>query len=72
MVRTDVTANVWELPAKAGDRVVADDTTLVVLEAMKLEIPILTSVSGTIEMVCVEEGQMKQKGDALFVIKLDK
>jgi biotin carboxyl carrier protein len=60
-------ANVWKVVAKQGDAV-ADGDTLVILESMKMEIPVLAESAGTLTELRVEEGQVVQEGDVIAVI----
>jgi acetyl-CoA carboxylase biotin carboxyl carrier protein len=66
-VRAEMVANVWKIVAKQGDSV-ADGDTLVILESMKMEIPVVAESSGTVSEVRVEEGQVVQEGDVIAVI----
>jgi biotin carboxyl carrier protein len=56
-------ANVWKVVVGQGDQV-ADGDTLVILESMKMEIPVLAEGSGTVDLK-VEEGQVVQEGDLI-------
>jgi biotin carboxyl carrier protein len=60
-------ANVWKVLVAAGDQV-ADGDTLVILESMKMEIPVLAEGGGTVSQLLVEEGQVVQEGDVIAVI----
>jgi biotin carboxyl carrier protein len=60
-------ANVWKIVASQGDAV-EDGDTLVILESMKMEIPVLAEGSGTLTELRVEEGQVVQEGDVIAVI----
>jgi biotin carboxyl carrier protein len=66
-VRAEMVANVWKVVAKQGDTV-ADGDTLVILESMKMEIPVVAESSGTVSELRVEEGQVVQEGDVIAVI----
>ena len=66
-VRAEMVANVWKVVAKQGDAV-SDGDTLVILESMKMEIPVVAESSGTVSEVRVEEGQVVQEGDVIAVI----
>jgi acetyl-CoA carboxylase biotin carboxyl carrier protein len=66
-VRAEMVANVWKVVAKQGDAV-EDGDTLVILESMKMEIPVVAESSGTVSEVRVEEGQVVQEGDVIAVI----
>ena len=61
-------ANVWKVVVAAGE-VVAEGDTLVILESMKMEIPVLADSAGTIAEVAVAEGDVVQEGDVLVVIE---
>jgi acetyl-CoA carboxylase biotin carboxyl carrier protein len=66
-VRAEMVANVWKVVAKQGDTV-EDGDTLVILESMKMEIPVVAESSGTVSELRVEEGQVVQEGDVIAVI----
>jgi acetyl-CoA carboxylase biotin carboxyl carrier protein len=66
-VRAEMVANVWKVVASQGDAV-ADGDTLVILESMKMEIPVLAESSGTLTELRVTEGQVVQEGDVIAVI----
>jgi biotin carboxyl carrier protein len=61
-------ANVWKVVAAEGDAV-ADGDTLVILESMKMEIPVLAEDSGTLARLAVAEGDVVQEGDLIAVIE---
>lgn len=67
-VAADFTANVWDIKVKAGDRVEAEQV-LVVLEAMKMESPVLAPASGMVKKVCVQQGQLANAGQLLIVVE---
>lgn len=54
-VRSEMTANVWKVLVAEGDTV-ADGDTLVILESMKMEIPVVCEVAGTVATLAVAEG----------------
>ncbi len=60
-------ANVWRVLVSPGDTVAAGDA-LVILESMKMEIPVESPVDGTISEVRVEEGGVVQEGDVIAVV----
>jgi acetyl-CoA carboxylase biotin carboxyl carrier protein len=66
-VRAEMVANVWKVVVAAGDTV-ADGDTLVILESMKMEIPVLAESAGTVQELRVSEGDVVQEGDVLAVI----
>jgi biotin carboxyl carrier protein len=63
-VRAEMVANVWKVLVSEGDTV-ADGDTLVILESMKMEIPVIAEVDGTVSSVAVSEGQVVQEGDLI-------
>ncbi|HUA43061.1 MAG TPA: biotin/lipoyl-binding carrier protein [Streptosporangiaceae bacterium] len=67
-VRAEMVANVWKVVAAEGDSV-ADGDTLVILESMKMEIPVLAEDSGTLTKLAVAEGDVVQEGDLIAVIE---
>jgi acetyl-CoA carboxylase biotin carboxyl carrier protein len=66
-VRAEMVANVWKVVAAEGERV-SDGTTLVILESMKMEIPVLAEEPGTITKLAVAEGDVVQEGDLIAII----
>lgn len=66
-VRAEMVANVWKTVVQQGDPVDEGDV-LVVLESMKMEIPVLAERAGTVTELAVTEGTVVQEGDLLAVI----
>jgi biotin carboxyl carrier protein len=66
-VRAEMVANVWQVVATEGDQV-EDGDTLVILESMKMEIPVLAEDSGTLAKLHVSEGDVVQEGDLIATI----
>ncbi|MQA96158.1 MAG: biotin/lipoyl-binding carrier protein [Streptosporangiales bacterium] len=66
-VQAEMVANVWKVVAAQGDTVAVGDT-IVILESMKMEIPVLTEDAGTITDLRVAEGDVVQEGDVIAVI----
>lgn len=66
-VRAEMVANVWKVLVAAGDPV-EDGDTLVILESMKMEIPVIAEVDGTVTEIRVAEGDVVQEGDIIAVI----
>jgi len=67
-VRAEMVANVWQVVASEGQSV-ADGDTLVILESMKMEIPVMAEGSGTVTKLAVAEGDVVQEGDLIAVIE---
>ena len=66
-VRAEMVANVWKVLVAEGDSV-EDGDTLVILESMKMEIPVIVEVDGTVSKIAVEEGTVVQEGDLIAEI----
>jgi biotin carboxyl carrier protein len=66
-VRAEMVANVWKVVVRQGDTV-ADGDTLVILESMKMEIPVVAESAGTVTELRVNEGDVVQEGDVIAVI----
>jgi acetyl-CoA carboxylase biotin carboxyl carrier protein len=67
-IRAEMVANVLEVVAAAGTAV-TDGDTIVLLESMKMEIPVLAEIAGTVVSVAVKEGDVVQGGDLIAVIE---
>jgi acetyl-CoA carboxylase biotin carboxyl carrier protein len=66
-IRAEMVANVWKVVAAEGQQV-HDGDTLVILESMKMEIPVLAESDGTLTKLAVSEGDVIQEGDLIAVI----
>lgn len=66
-VRAELPAKVWRVSVAVGDAVAEGDT-VVILESMKMEIPVLAEHGGTVIEVRVTEGDVVQEGDILVVL----
>ncbi|MDT5032948.1 MAG: acetyl-CoA carboxylase biotin carboxyl carrier protein [Actinoplanes sp.] len=66
-IRAEMVANVWKVVAAAGDSVDEGDT-VVILESMKMEIPVLAESGGKVARLVVTEGDVVQEGDLIAVI----
>ncbi|WP_412540351.1 biotin/lipoyl-binding carrier protein [Longispora sp. K20-0274] len=76
-VRAEMVANVWRVLVKEGDTV-EDGDTLMILESMKMEIPVIAEEDGTVTKIAVtggdpddakSMGDVVQEGDLLAVIE---
>jgi biotin carboxyl carrier protein len=66
-VRAEITANVWQVRVEVGQQVEVGDE-LVILESMKMEIPVVAPIAGKVTEVAVEEATQIQEGDLVAVI----
>jgi urea carboxylase len=62
------TANVWDIKVAVGDEV-SKDQTLMVLEAMKMESPVVAPVAGKVKALRTTQGAMTHAGQLLLVIE---
>jgi acetyl-CoA carboxylase biotin carboxyl carrier protein len=67
-ILSEMVANVWKVVVRPGDVVSAGDP-LVILESMKMEIPVKAPAAGTVTELRVEEGGLVQEGDVIAVIE---
>ncbi|MFF3445090.1 biotin/lipoyl-binding carrier protein [Streptosporangium sp. NPDC002721] len=67
-IRAEMVANVWKILVAEGDPV-EDGDTLVILESMKMEIPVLAEDRGVVSKLQVTEGDVIQEGDLIAVIE---
>jgi acetyl-CoA carboxylase biotin carboxyl carrier protein len=67
-VKAELVGNLWKIVVEVGQQVEEDDT-LMILESMKMEIPITTPVAGTVREVRVSEGDVVQEGQTVAVVE---
>ena len=66
-VEAHITGTVWKIEVAVGDQVDEGDT-VVILESMKMEMPVEAEDAGTVKQILCEEGQSVSEGDALVVL----
>jgi acetyl-CoA carboxylase biotin carboxyl carrier protein len=67
-IEAHITGTVWKIEVAFGDRV-SDGDTVVILESMKMEMPVEAEDDGTVAEIRCEEGQSVQEGDVLVVLE---
>ena len=67
-VEAHITGTVWKIECQVGQEVEEGDT-LVILESMKMEMPVEAEDEGTVQAILVEEGQAVSEGDTLVVLE---
>ena len=67
-VEAHITGTVWKIEVKVGDRVDEGDT-VVILESMKMEMPVEAEDAGKVREILCEEGQAVNEGDPLLVLE---
>ncbi|MGH2954714.1 MAG: biotin/lipoyl-binding carrier protein [Solirubrobacterales bacterium] len=63
-----ITGTVWKIEVGVGDNV-ADGDAVVILESMKMEMPVEAEDDGTVKEIRCEEGQSVQEGEVLVVLE---
>lgn len=66
-IRAEMVASVWKVVAEKGS-VLDAGATVVILESMKMEIPVLCEEAGTVLELAVSEGDVIQEGDLIAVV----
>ena len=66
-IRAEITANVWQVSVEEG-QLVAEGDQLVILESMKMEIPVITEVPGVVRELHVAADDVVQEGDLIALI----
>ena len=67
-VEAHITGTVWKVECKVGDEVAEGDT-LVILESMKMEMPVEAEDDGKVSEIRCQEGQSVSEGDTLVVLE---
>jgi len=67
-VEAHITGTVWKIEVAVGDSVDEGDT-VVILESMKMEMPVEAEDAGTVAEILCEEGQAVNEGDPLLVLE---
>lgn len=66
-VKSEIAGNVWKIQAKAGDRIEADGE-IMILESMKMEIPVIAEDGGTVQKFTVAEAEAVNEGQVVAVL----
>ncbi len=67
-IKSEITGTVWKIVTQPGDKVEAGDT-LIIIESMKMEIPVLTEDGGTVLEIRVQEKDPVAEGQVVAVIE---
>ncbi len=67
-VEAQIAGNVWKIEKAVGDQVEEEDV-LIIIESMKMEIPVESPCAGRVAEIRVEEGQSVEEGAVLAVIE---
>ena len=66
-VNAHITGTIWKIEVKVGDRV-DEGQTLVIIESMKMEMPVESPSGGTVASIVVAEGQPVEEGAVLLTL----
>lgn len=67
-IKAEMVANVLNVLVREGDSI-GDGDTVVLLESMKMEIPVLAETAGVVTKLAVNEGDVVQEGDLIAVVE---
>ncbi len=67
-IRSEVTGNVWKIEASVGDQL-EGETTIMILESMKMEIPVETPVAGTLTELLVSEEDAVDEDQVVAIVE---
>lgn len=67
-IKANMAGNIWKILINVGDEIEAEQE-VVILESMKMEIPIEAEISGKVREVHVKEGNFLSEGDVLITLK---
>jgi acetyl-CoA carboxylase biotin carboxyl carrier protein len=68
-VKSDITGHVWRIVANPGDRIAAEEP-IVIVESMKMEIPVSPSEDGTVREVLVSKGDLVTEGSIVARVEV--
>ncbi|MBN9086389.1 MAG: biotin/lipoyl-binding carrier protein [Reyranella sp.] len=66
-VKADVAGSVWQITTKVGQKIEAGET-IMIIESMKMEIPVIAEQDGTIDKFMVDEKTAISEGQVLAVL----
>ena len=66
-VKSEIAGNVWKIQTKPGDKIEVDGE-IMILESMKMEIPVLSPKAGTIREIRVSEGESIGEGQLVAIL----
>ena len=67
-VKAELVGNLWKIVVAVGQAVEEDDT-LMILESMKMEIPITSPITGTVKAILAREGDVVQEGQTVAIVE---
>jgi acetyl-CoA carboxylase biotin carboxyl carrier protein len=67
-IKAEITGNVWKIVAQV-DQELAEQETILIMESMKMEVPVLAPVKGKLKELLVREGQDVSEGQDLAILE---
>ncbi len=67
-IRAHITGTVWKIEVEVGAEVEEEDE-LVILESMKMEMPVETPIDGTVKEILIAEGDAVEEGQVLVIVE---
>lgn len=67
-VKSEITGTVWQVKSRPGDKVESGDT-LIVIESMKMEIPVITEDGGEVKEILVKEKDPVSEGQVVAILE---
>lgn len=67
-VEAQIAGNLWKIEKAVGDAVAEEDV-IMIIESMKMEIPVEAPCDGVLSKICVSEGDSIEEGTVLAVIE---
>ncbi len=66
-VKSEITGKVWQIEASVGQKLAEEDP-IIILESMKMEIPVVAPVDGVVKEILVAEGDAVQEGQDVAIM----
>ncbi|MGZ8153718.1 MAG: biotin/lipoyl-binding carrier protein [Burkholderiales bacterium] len=66
-IKSEITGTVWKITSQPGDKVEEGDT-LLIIESMKMEIPVITEDAGTVKEILVQQKEPVAEGQVVAVL----
>jgi biotin carboxyl carrier protein len=68
-VKSEITGKVWKIEGEIGARL-EEEGTIMIIESMKMEIPVMAQVAGTLKEISVKEGDDVSEGQVVAVLEI--
>ena len=69
-IKAHITGTIWKIPVEVGEEIEEGDT-LVIIESMKMEMPIEADDDGKVIEIVAKEGQPVNEGDVILIVEDD-